>query len=76
MPYFFSDLFEFGYEAVGEVDSELETVADWEKQLDTGVIYYVRDGKIRGAMMCNVWDKVDAARDLIRRGAGVSERVV
>jgi NADPH-dependent 2,4-dienoyl-CoA reductase/sulfur reductase-like enzyme len=68
MPYFFSDLFEFGYEAVGEVASRLETVADWQKPFETGVIYYRRDGKVRGAMMCNVWGKVDAARELIRRG--------
>lgn len=68
MPYFFSDLFEFGYEAVGEVNSDLETFADWQKENDTGVIYYLKDGKVRGAMMCNVWDKVEAARELIRRG--------
>src|SRR5262249_6556619 len=29
LPFFYSDLFELGYEAVGEVDSQLETVADW-----------------------------------------------
>jgi len=69
MPYFFSDLFEFGYEAVGEVDARLEVFADWQKENDTGVIYYLKDGKVRGAMMCNVWDKVDAARELIRKGA-------
>ena len=72
MPYFFSDLFEFGYEAVGEVDSRLETYADWQKENDTGVIYYLEDGKVRGMMMCNVWDKVDAAREMIRRGESVS----
>jgi 3-phenylpropionate/trans-cinnamate dioxygenase ferredoxin reductase component len=66
MPYFFSDLFEFGYEAVGEVNSELETFANWEKENDTGIIYYLREGKINGAMMCNVWNKVEAARELIR----------
>ena len=66
MPYFFSDLFDFGYEAVGEVDSQLETYADWQKVNEKGVIYYLRDGKIRGAMMCNVWDKVEAARTLIQ----------
>jgi len=65
MPYFFSDLFEFGYEAVGEVSSALENHADWEEEYKTGVIYYLRDGKIRGAMMCNIWDKVQNARDLI-----------
>ncbi|MFZ3018128.1 MAG: FAD-dependent oxidoreductase [Gallionella sp.] len=67
-PYFFSDLFEFGYEATGEVDSRLETFADWQKENDTGVVYYLRDGKVRGVMMCNVWDKVEAARELIRKG--------
>jgi 3-phenylpropionate/trans-cinnamate dioxygenase ferredoxin reductase subunit len=68
MPYFFSDLFEFGYEAVGDVDARLETFADWQKENDTGVIYYLKDGKVRGAMMCNVWDKVEVARALIRKG--------
>lgn len=67
-PYFFSDLFEFGYEATGEVDARLETIADWQKENDTGVIYYLHDGKVRGVMMCNVWDKVEAARELIRKG--------
>ena len=72
MPYFFSDLFEFGYEAVGDVDSRLNTYADWQKENDTGVIYYLEDSKIRGMMMCNVWDKVDTARDMIRRSESVS----
>ncbi len=68
LPYFFSDLFEFGYEAVGEVDSRLDIFADWQKENDTGVIYYLKDNRVRGAMMCNVWDKVETARDLIRKG--------
>ena len=73
MPYFFSDLFEFGYEAVGEVDSRLETFADWQKENDTGVIYYLKDGKVSGVMMCNVWEKVGAARDLIRKGGPITK---
>ncbi len=68
MPYFFSDLFEFGYEAVGQVDARLETFADWQEENDTGVIYYLNDGRVRGVMLCNVWGKVDAARELIRKG--------
>ncbi len=68
-PYFFSDLFELGYEATGEVDARLETFADWQKENETGVIYYLRDGVVRGVMLCNVWDKVEAARKLIRDGA-------
>lgn len=72
MPYFFSDLFAFGYEAVGDVNTELDTFADWQKENDTGVIYYLKDGKVRGAIMCNVWGKVDAARELIRKGERVT----
>ena len=71
MPYFFSDLFEFGYEAVGDVDSRHATFADWQEPNKTGVIYYVDGGRVRGAMMCNVWGKVDAARALIRKGQSV-----
>ena len=32
MPYFFSDLFEFGYEAVGEIDPRLRPSAEWRKK--------------------------------------------
>lgn len=67
-PYFFSDLFEFGYEATGEVDTSLEIFADWQKENHTGVIYYLRDARVRGVMMCNVWNRLDAARELIRKG--------
>lgn len=67
MPYFFSDLFDFGYEAVGEVNSSLNTVADWQEENKKGVIYYLKDGHVRGVMCCNVWDKVEEARALIRK---------
>ena len=69
MPYFFSDLFDFGYEAVGEISSGLETFADWRKEFETGVVYYLKDGVAVGVMMCNVWEKVAEAGELIRSGA-------
>jgi NADPH-dependent 2,4-dienoyl-CoA reductase/sulfur reductase-like enzyme len=74
MPYFFSDLFDFGYEAVGDVSSALETYADWQSENETGVVYYLEDGRVRGVMLCNIWGKLDEARALIRAGARVSER--
>lgn len=67
MPYFFSDLFDFGYEAVGEVSSSLEVAYDWQEENKKGVIYYMKEGKVRGVMLCNVWDKVEEARALIRK---------
>ncbi len=67
LPFFYSDLFEYGYEAVGELDSRLETFADWKQPNKEGVIYYLRDGRVRGVLLWNVWQKVDAARDLIAK---------
>jgi len=65
MPFFFTDLFEFNYEAVGEVDANLSTFADWQKEFDTGVVYYLFEGRVKGAMMCNMPDRIEAARELI-----------
>jgi NADPH-dependent 2,4-dienoyl-CoA reductase/sulfur reductase-like enzyme len=65
LPSFYSDLFELGYEAVGEVDARLETVADWKEPYREGVIYYLRAGRVRGVLLWNVWEQVDAARRLI-----------
>jgi len=67
IPFFYSDLFEFGYEAVGDTDPRYEVVADWQEENKTGVLYYLDAGRVRGAMMCNMFGKVDAARDLIER---------
>jgi NADPH-dependent 2,4-dienoyl-CoA reductase/sulfur reductase-like enzyme len=65
LPFFYSDLFELGYEAVGEVDARLETVADWREPYREGVVYYMQAGRVRGVLLWNVWDQVDAARRLI-----------
>jgi NADPH-dependent 2,4-dienoyl-CoA reductase/sulfur reductase-like enzyme len=70
LPLFYSDLFELGYEAVGQVDSRLETVEVWQEPNRKGVVTYVEDGKPRGVLLWNVWDKVDEARELIRSGEG------
>lgn len=64
-PMFYSDLFDHGYEAVGVLDSRLQTVADWRDEHEKGVIYYLDDGRLRGVLLWNVWDKVDEARELI-----------
>lgn len=64
-PFFYSDLFELGYEAVGELDSRLETVADWKEPYREGVIYYLGAGVVRGVLLWNVWEQVEAARRLI-----------
>ena len=65
LPFFYSDLFELGYEAVGELDSKLETFADWKTPFREGVVYYLNAGRVRGVLLWNVWGQVDAARALI-----------
>jgi NADPH-dependent 2,4-dienoyl-CoA reductase/sulfur reductase-like enzyme len=62
---FYSDLFELGYEAVGELDVRMETFEDWKKPFKEGVVYYLADGRVRGVLLWNVWDAVPAARVLI-----------
>jgi 3-phenylpropionate/trans-cinnamate dioxygenase ferredoxin reductase subunit len=65
LPFFYSDLFDLGYEAVGEVDSRLETIADWSEPYRKGVVYYLRAGRVRGVLLWNVFEQVDVARRLI-----------
>ena len=65
LPSFYSDLFALGYEAVGELDSRLETFADWKQPNKEGVIYYLQNNRVRGVLLWNVWGQVDAARQLI-----------
>ena len=70
LPFFYSDLFDLGYEAVGRIDSRLDAVEDWQEPNRKGVVTYLEDGRPRGVLLWNVWDKVDAARDLLRAGEG------
>ncbi|HEY3543427.1 MAG TPA: FAD-dependent oxidoreductase [Gaiellaceae bacterium] len=71
IPFFYSDLFDLGYEAVGEVDSRLQTSESWEEPFRKGTIAYLgEDGRARGFLLWNVWDKLDAARDAIKAGEG------
>lgn len=70
LPFFYSDLFDLGYEAVGDVDSRLETVEEWAEPNRKGIVAYVDgDGRARGLLLWDAWGKVDAARELIRSGA-------
>ena len=66
VPMFYSDLFELGYEAVGELSSKMETVTDWKEPVQE------RRGLLSGgvavcgvSLLWNVWDAVPAARALL-----------
>jgi NADPH-dependent 2,4-dienoyl-CoA reductase/sulfur reductase-like enzyme len=69
LPFFYSDLFELGYEAVGEVDSRHTTVAEWNEPNRSGVVCYVDEAqRPRGFLLWDVWGKVGDATELIRAG--------
>jgi NADPH-dependent 2,4-dienoyl-CoA reductase/sulfur reductase-like enzyme len=72
LAYFYSDLFDFGYEAVGDLDSRLEVVADWSEPYAKGVVYYTDGSRVRGVLLWNVWDQVPAARALIESNERIS----
>jgi NADPH-dependent 2,4-dienoyl-CoA reductase/sulfur reductase-like enzyme len=77
LPFFYSDLFDLGYEAVGEISSRHDTIEHWKEPGREGVVAYVDDRlEPRGFLLWNVWGKVDAARDLIRAGQPVDESTV
>jgi 3-phenylpropionate/trans-cinnamate dioxygenase ferredoxin reductase component len=65
LPFFYSDMFDLGYEAVGELDPKLETYEDWKEKFKEGVIYYLKDGRVRGVLLWNVWGQVEEARKLM-----------
>jgi len=43
----------------------LESHGDWKDMCKEGVIYYLKDGRVRGVLLWNVWKQVDEARKLI-----------
>ena len=65
IPMFYSDLFELGYEAVGETSSKMEMISDWQEPFQKGVVYYLNEGRVRGVVLWNVWKQVDNARALM-----------
>ena len=73
-PMFYSDLFDLGYEAVGEMSSKMKTIADWQEEpFKKGVVYYMDDGRVRGVLLWNVWEKVHDARALMNEAGPFKE---
>jgi 3-phenylpropionate/trans-cinnamate dioxygenase ferredoxin reductase component len=66
LPYFYSDMFDLSYQAVGELNVNDTVVMDWIVPHRQGVIYYLFEGRLRGIAL---WDKpyqqLEIARKLI-----------
>jgi len=69
LPFFYSDLFEFGYEAVGEADTRLRSIEAWRDPFGKGGLAFLDDSdRPRGILLWGIYGKMDAARELIRAG--------
>jgi 3-phenylpropionate/trans-cinnamate dioxygenase ferredoxin reductase component len=69
LPFFYSDLFDLGYEAVGTVDSRLGRIAHWNEPNRNGVVGYLdAEQRPRGFLLWGIFGKVDTATELIRAG--------
>jgi 3-phenylpropionate/trans-cinnamate dioxygenase ferredoxin reductase component len=74
LPFFYSDLFDLGYEAVGAVDSRSATVERWAQPGQKGVVAYVDDARRpRGLLLWGIFGRLDPARELIRAGKPIDE---
>lgn len=64
-PYYYSNVFDIAYQAVGTLDASLSTVEDWAEPMKKGVVYYLDGDKVAGVLLWNVQDKLEAARDVL-----------
>ncbi len=76
LPFFYSDLFDLGYEAVGLLDARCEVLEDWQSKYEKGVIYYLEDMRVRGVLLWNIWDKTGLAREVIGLPAPVNTELL
>jgi hypothetical protein len=74
MPFFWSDLGSVGYEAIGITDAKLPTVGVWEKpegdapanpEFKKGIVYYLQDNRVVGAIFFGLYGKTGQAARVI-----------
>ncbi|MFI8568155.1 NAD(P)/FAD-dependent oxidoreductase [Rhodococcus sp. NPDC078407] len=65
-PYFYSDVYDDGYQAIGSISASMSTIEDWKSVGKEGVVYYLDDQSVvRGVLMWNVWEGLDTARTIL-----------
>lgn len=60
------------FEGVGELNSRLASDEVWIEPGREGVIYYLDDDVVRGVMLCNLHDRLEWARMLVRQAQPLS----
>ena len=69
--FFYSDLYHFGYEAIGRLDANLSVVEDWVIFGEEGVLYYLDGKRLVGVLNWNVWDGIPKARRLLQQDSSM-----
>lgn len=64
-PFFYTDLYDLGYKAVGQVDSSLETLGDWNEDRSAGVVYYLDGETAVGVLLWNGYGSTDEATKVL-----------
>ncbi len=66
LPSFYADLFDISYQAVGELEPRLRTLAKWKEPFKEGTIYYLEEDRLVGMLLWNKpYHQLEAARALI-----------
>ena len=52
---------------MGKLDARMETVADWRRPYEEGAVYYLEHGRVKGVLLWGWPERLEAARELIRR---------
>jgi len=60
------------FEGVGELNSRLEEDEVWIEPGREGVIFYLSDDVVRGVLLCNVHERLEWARDIVRAARPMS----
>lgn len=65
-PYFYSNVFDIAWKAVGKLDSSLEVVEDADPESGQGIYYYLEDDKVAGVLLLDLdADRLDEARAVL-----------
>lgn len=60
------------FEGVGNLNSRLDSHEVWIEPGREGVVFYLDDDVVRGVLLCNVHDRLEWARELIRTARPMS----
>jgi NADPH-dependent 2,4-dienoyl-CoA reductase/sulfur reductase-like enzyme len=71
LPSWGATFFGESYRAVGRLDARMETVVAWQRPYREGAVYYLEHGRVKGVLLWGMEERLDAARELIRRQQAV-----